>query len=86
MPQAAVDEDDGAVHWQSQVWASRQVPAVQAITKAQGKQSTPDNVLRFGVLAANPGHAVAALCCGKDICHSDRQSTTAPIQEKDLRG
>ena len=86
MPQAAVDEDHGTVFWQGQVRAPRQIPTMQAVAEPQGKESTPDHVLRLRVLAANPRHAVAALFCGEDVGHSERQSTTAPIQEQDVRG
>lgn len=59
VPEAAVDEDHGAVFGQANVRLARQV-AVQAIAEAASVQRLADQQFRFGVLAANTGHHPAA--------------------------
>ena len=76
VPEAAVDEDDRAVFGEDDIRAPWQIASVEAIAEPERKETSPDHVLRLGVLSSNPGHAVAALARGQDIGHSGCQSTT----------
>ncbi len=61
MPKAAVHEDDSPILGEYQIRASRQVTLMQSVAKSKSEQSLSYQTLRFGVLAPNAGHAVAAL-------------------------
>lgn len=61
VPKAAVHKNGSLVLAEYQVWAPWQVPLMKSIAESQSKQPLSYQSLRFCILAANAGHAVAAL-------------------------
>jgi hypothetical protein len=48
---------------------------MQAVAESQEKEPASDDVFWIGVLAADSGHAITALVGGKNVGHSEGQST-----------
>ena len=61
MPKATVDKDDSSILSHHDIRMPRQAWMVQPVSEPMGKQIAPHQDFRLGVLAANGGHAVAAL-------------------------
>ena len=70
VPEAAVDEDDGAVFAQHYVGGAGQMLDVYAVAVAMGMQVTAHNQLRFGVLALDARHALVPLFFRHPVCHA----------------
>ena len=68
VPEAAVDEDDGAVLAQHYVGGAGQALDIYAVAVAVGMQVTAHNLLGLGVLALDARHALVPLF----FCHSVR--------------
>jgi hypothetical protein len=60
MPEASMNEYDGAESRQDNVWPPWQIAPMQAEAITEGVNETPDGDLGFGVLAANAPHILAA--------------------------
>lgn len=61
VPEAAVDEDDGAVLGQHEVGLAGKVPVVEPVPVPFAPQLGPHNLLRGRVPGADAGHVVGAL-------------------------
>ena len=72
VPEAAVDEDDGAVFAQDNVGGAWQALDVYAVAVAMGVQVTAHNHLGLGVLALDARHALVPLLCGHSVCHATK--------------
>lgn len=74
MPEASIDKDNLFPAWKDKVgfaWKSGSGGgAMEAEPIAGSMQQAPDQELRFGVLAAYPGHIGTALLRGDRICHA----------------
>ena len=64
MPEAAVDEDGGAVFWQNYVGRTGKSFYVEPVAETTGKEVFAHNELRFGILAFYALHALASLLWG----------------------
>ena len=71
VPEAAVDEDDGAVLAQHYVGGAGQALDIYAVAVAVGMQVAAHNQLGLGVLALDARHALVPLF----FCHSVRHDT-----------
>ena len=69
VPEAAVDEDDGAVFAQDNVGGAWQALDVYAVAVAMGVQVTAHNHLGLGVLALDACHAPMPLFLSHSVCH-----------------
>ena len=69
VPEAAVDEDDGAVLAQYYVGGAGQVLDIYAVAVAMGMQVTAHNQLGLGVLALDARHALVPLFFCHSVCH-----------------
>ena len=69
VPEAAVDEDDGAVFAQDNVGGAWQALDVYAVAVAMGVQVTAHNHLGIGVLALDACHAPMPLFPSHSVCH-----------------
>ncbi len=72
VPEAAVDEDDGAVLGEDDVglaWEGAVFRAVDGEAQAGAVEDGADGELRLGVARADAGHHVGALCRGEDVGH-----------------
>ena len=67
MPEATVDKDDDAVARKDDVGRSRQVPAMQSVSVASGKERRSDGALGAGVLSADRGHHPRSDGCGNRV-------------------
>ena len=64
MPEAAVDEDGGAVFWQNYVGRTGKSFYVEPVAETTGKEVFAHNELRFGILAFYALHAYVSLLWG----------------------
>lgn len=64
MPETAVDEDDDAIPGQYNVWAARQILAMETKPIAKAMKSCSHNKLRLGVLPPDFAHQERALFLG----------------------
>ncbi len=64
VPEAAVDEDDGAALGQHQVGLAGEVFVVEPVPVIPAPQLGPHNLLRGRVPGADAGHVVGALWAG----------------------
>ena len=64
MPEAAVDEDGGAVFWQNYVGRTGKSFYVEPVAETSGKEVFAHNELRFGIPAPNALHAYVSLLWG----------------------
>lgn len=69
MPEAAVDEDDGAVFAQHYVGGAGQAFDIYAVAVAMGMQVTAHDHLGLGVLALDARHAPVPLFFTHPVCH-----------------
>ena len=69
VPEAAVDEYDGAVFAQYNIGGAGQAFDIYAVTVAVGMEVTAHNQLGFGVLALDARHALVPLFYGHSVCH-----------------
>ena len=69
VPEAAVDEDDGAVLAQYYVGGAGQALDIYAVAIAVGMQVTAHNQLGLGVLALDACHALVPLFFCHSVCH-----------------
>ena len=69
MPEAAVHHDGDAVLREDYIGAAREFSVLEAESEAMSMEPLPNQNLRFGVLAADAGHAAGALCGGQLVCH-----------------
>lgn len=69
VPEAAVDEDDGAVFGQDDVRVAGQVASMESEAVAEAVEDRPDADLGGGVFALDGGHDAAALFGGELIGH-----------------
>ena len=69
VPEAAVDEDDGAVFAQDNVGGAWQALDIYAVAVAMGVQVTAHNYLGLGVLALDACHAPMPLFLSHSVCH-----------------
>lgn len=69
MPEATVDEDNGAVSWQNNVGPPRQVLYMKAVSKSQGMKKTTNLHLGSSILAPYAGHHPATGFPVNDIRH-----------------
>ena len=70
VPEAAVDEDDGAVLAQHYVGGAGQALDVYAVAVAMGVQVTSHNQFWFCVLALDARHALVPLFFCHPVCHA----------------
>ena len=70
VPEAAVDEDDGAVLAQHYVGGAGQALDIYAVAVAMGVQVTAHDQLGLGVLALDARHALVPLFFSHLICHA----------------
>jgi len=70
MPEAPVDENNGAVFGEDNVGTARQVPAVQPVTETQREEPAAYEALRLRVFSADLRHAVASLARCQNVGHS----------------
>ena len=70
VPEAAVDEDDGAVFAQHYVGGAGQAFDIYAVTVAVGVQVTSHNQFWFCVLALDARHALVPLFFCHSVCHA----------------
>lgn len=71
VPEAPVDEHNGAVFGEDNVGTAWQVPAVQPVTETHREEPSAYEVLRPRVSSANLRHAVASLAGCKHVGHSN---------------
>ena len=64
VPEAAVDEDGGAVFWQNYVGRTGKSFYVEPVAETTGKEVFAHNELRFGILAFYALHAYVSLLWG----------------------
>ena len=69
MPEAAVDEDGGAVFWQNYVGRTGKSFYVEPVAETTGKEVFAHNELRFGIPAPNALHAFVSLLWIQFVCH-----------------
>ena len=69
VPEASVDEYDGAVFAQYNIGCAGQAFDVYAVAVAMGMQVAAHDHLGLGVLALDARHALVPLLCGHSICH-----------------
>ena len=69
VPEAAVDEDDGAVLAQHYVGGAGQALDIYAVAVAMGMQVTAHNHLGLGVLALDARHTLVPLFLSHPVCH-----------------
>ena len=69
VPEAAVDEYDGAVFAQYNIGCAGQSLDVDPVTVSMGMQVTAHNHLGLGVLALDACHAPVPLFLGHSVCH-----------------
>jgi hypothetical protein len=69
VPEAAVHEYDFVAGWKYDVRRTGQVPAVKPEPVPNRMQIPPNQHLRLGVLATNPGHQCATLLGRHNIRH-----------------
>ena len=70
VPEAAVDEDDGAVLAQHYVGGAGQALDIYAVAVAMGMQVATHNQLGLGVLALDACHAPMPLFLSHSVCHN----------------
>ena len=69
VPEAAVDEEDGAVLAQHYVGGAGQALDIYAVAVAVGMQVAAHNQLGLGVLALDARHALVPLFFCHSVCH-----------------
>ena len=69
VPEAAVDEDDGAVLGQHEVGGAGESAVIEPVAVATSPQFAPDGPLRTGVPGTDAGHVVGALGWGHSVRH-----------------
>ena len=72
VPEASVNEDDGAVLAQHYVGGAGQALDIYAVAVAVGMQVAAHNQLGLGVLALDARHAPVPLLCGHSVCHATK--------------
>ena len=77
VPEAAVYEYDRRIFWQDDVWSPRQVPSMEAISKPNLVQPSPEQTLRCRVHLTNARHVSAASLCRQAVNH--RREPTAGL-------
>ncbi len=70
MPEAAMNENDGAEAWEDHVRTARQVLDVQAEPEACRMEATAQEHLGAGVMATDSAHVPPALFRSEDVCHA----------------
>ena len=73
MPETSIHHDYNTIFRKYDVWPSRQFPVLQTESEPSSMKPLPDQNLRFGVLATNGRHALAALLASKDVRHRGYQ-------------
>ena len=81
VPEASVDEDDGAVLGQHEVRGARETFVIEPIPVALFPQCVPDSPLRSRVPGTDAGHVVGALGWGHSVRH-----VTMALEGQDRRG
>ena len=74
VPEAAVDEDDGAVLGQHKVGLSWEALVVEPVPVSSAPQLAPDSPFRGGVPGADAGHVVGSLRGSAQLGHGDNAS------------
>ena len=69
VPEAAVDEDDGAVFAQHYVGGAGQALDIYAVAVAVGMEVTAHDHLGLGILALDTRHALVPLFFSHLVCH-----------------
>ena len=69
VPEAAIDEDDGAVLGQHEVGGAGESAVIEPVAVATSPQFAPDGPLRTGVPGTDAGHVVGALGWGHSVRH-----------------
>ncbi|MCG3131842.1 MAG: hypothetical protein FLDDKLPJ_02652 [Phycisphaerae bacterium] len=69
VPVASMHEDDSATSTKDEVGFAREVCGMKSEAAAQAVSDAPNDQLGLGVLAANRGHALAALGGRESIAH-----------------
>ena len=69
VPEAAVDEDDGAVLGQHEVGGAGESAVIEPVAVAPSPQFAPDGPLRGGVPGTDAGHVVRPLGGGHSVRH-----------------
>ena len=69
VPEAAVDEDDGAVFGEDDVRFAGEVSVVDAVTEAQAPEGFAEEQLRLGGGGVDGGHVCVALGRGEGVGH-----------------
>lgn len=70
MPETSMDEYDGLVLRKDDVRLSREILPVQPESETVLVQPASYDHFRLRVLPADPGHQIASLFRGKQVCHS----------------
>lgn len=74
VPEAAVDEDDGAVLGEDEVGGAGEAAVIEPVAVALVPQCVPDSPLRGCVPGTDAGHVIRALRGGHSVCFK-RQET-----------
>ena len=69
VPEAAVDEDDGAVLGQDEVGGAGEAAVIEPVPVAFVPQCVPDSPLRTGVLGVDLRHYLVSLLWGHSVRH-----------------
>ena len=69
VPEAAVDEDDGAVLGQDEVGGAGETLVIEPVPVALVPQCVPDSPLRTGVLGVDLRHYLVSLLWGHSVRH-----------------
>ena len=70
MPEATVDENDGFVLWQNNIWIARHLSDLNSVTQTTREKILPHNHFWFCVLSFDCCHATATLLRSHYICHN----------------
>lgn len=69
MPETAMNENDGAIPWEYQVWRSRKILPMQAKTKAEPVGDATNDQFRLGIPPPDARHDLAPLFGIHDVSH-----------------
>jgi hypothetical protein len=87
VPEAAMNEDRGAMTLQNDVRRAGQFSGMESEAVAHSMEKASHHKLRLGVLPPHSAHQGAASVFGKVICHIDarRAPVTRPVTGRRLK-
>jgi hypothetical protein len=79
VPEAAVNEADGAVLWKDEIRSSRKSLAVESVPESARMEGLAQSKLRFRVFATDGGHDPGSCCLVDDVCHGFSEFSVATV-------